>query len=437
MNHPIDELEAEAAAAAWRTRAVGKRPRDFAARDLLLRAGFPSRFSKRFSTLLNEPLDSLSTVFREIPAGRFRQQALAIATLHYLHLARLDVVERHAETDELHRIRRLRRCPPYGVLGNWRIEADDRLLRPCDLTRVCPWCLARSTTAWMDRVQMRLQARTDIRCLLLSRVQLDDEMLDEVILDGGLRRRLRHLRQEVFPVMQQTAQSFGVMAGVTCLQAAPLRIGRHREHAAWRHAYHAAALGFVEGEGVGALEETLAGTPTAPIIEFGRYAARQTLTFGPPKTPAVRRLVIGWRERWPEPEEPVRRYGLVVRPTWTAAPAASWRHYLSESAGIPTFTTFGQFSLAERDTDDQEGHQQEPGKISEDTAGGNPINARRHLDALDRREALTSAARPIYLRLENELGAHPGRRLLLRELQAQGLDVRDGRSFREAVAALR
>lgn len=388
MNHPIDSLGAEEAAASWRTSAVGKRPRDYAARDFLLRAGFPQRFSKRFSRLLEQPLDALAPVVDAIPPGGDRQQALAIATHHYLHLERLEIVERDANDVEAPRIQRLRRCPPHGVLGNWKDQADDRFLRPCDLARVCPWCLARSTMQWMARIERRWRSRTDVYCLLLSRVQLDDEMLDEVVLGRDLRRRLLHLRQAVFPVLRQTAESFGVLAGVNCLQAAPLRSGK-RPDLIWRHAYHAALLGFIEGSGVRMLHQAFAGRPTAPLIEFGRYAARQALTFERPSSLAVRRLVTGWRERWPEPDEPLQRYGLVVRPTWNAAPAHLWLNYFAESSGIPTFTTFGQFTLDERDHEVADPQRVQPETPSE-RSGSNATNLGRHLEAVARRDALAA-----------------------------------------------
>jgi hypothetical protein len=187
-----------AAVQAWPISAIGRRPADWLAHDLLLHGLLRDARLSYFHRLLKEPESWMSDRvaalnYNAMPgptdAQRFQDQVrgLQLTALHYLHLRQLDSVHAWIRGQSskdggvaLRRWRRLWNCPPYGAVYEGRKATN----RCCGLVHLCPWCRARAGV----RLWQRLQAQVGSRTLYLLRHSTTSHRLEMV------RQRRQELR---------------------------------------------------------------------------------------------------------------------------------------------------------------------------------------------------------------------------------------------------
>jgi hypothetical protein len=146
------ELDPQAGVESWRIGALGRRPKDFMARDLLLGSLWRDERPRVFHSLAKKPPAWLEDHVAQLP-GKHREQATQLAVLHYLHrrqLARLwqrDYQNWEMEIDGQGILKKLWDCWPYGALmarsGQEQNGEQAPRRRCCRLAWLCPWCYAR------------------------------------------------------------------------------------------------------------------------------------------------------------------------------------------------------------------------------------------------------------------------------------------------------
>jgi hypothetical protein len=150
------------ALARWPLKAVGNRPADWLAHDLLMFKLLRDARLGYFHHLLQGPE---SWMLEYAAAGEQTRRALQLAALHFLHLRQLDASRRWAfdagAADALfdRRWQRLWDCRPYGGVYDTGWAAP----HCCGLVHLCPWCRARCGV----RLWQRLRDHVGQRPLLL------------------------------------------------------------------------------------------------------------------------------------------------------------------------------------------------------------------------------------------------------------------------------
>jgi hypothetical protein len=459
------------AMARWPLKAIGNRPADWLAHDLLVYTLLRDARLSYFHRLLKEPESWLLDYVAA--AGEQTRRGLQLAALHFLHLRQLDEALRWVIDADYgdavrfaRRWQRLWNCRPYGAVYDTGRAAP----RCCGLVHLCPWCRARAGV----RLWQRLRDHVGQRTLLLLRhstTSYDLEVVAENRFEMALRpgqdrwgfswlppefrpaslyearpgaptdhryaspRRLLSPLDLLGPIPADPAQGWEPYALLTERQVRAAREHLHRHLDYW-----AARLGIVSGLKVltvgpdmhhddGRNEDhpqhrftgSLLGEPPAggcpdpqlreALLKEGVTVARGVelnhLTEGQLRSRGGSLLVTA----------------LAVPPLLLLWPG-QWASYAESTAGWPLYRAFGAWRrvLAERG--------RRPGPFPPRPAAGRPPSARERREEAARaeRERLLGAARPLWAKAR-ETGptgrrGRPACKRRLRELLAgQGLCV--------------
>jgi hypothetical protein len=167
-----------AAMNSWPIAAIGRRPADWLAHDLLLHNLLRDARIKSFQVLLKNPPGWMVKRVGHLPSGQQRR-GLQLAALHYQHLRQLASVRDHACSKakidngaEFRRWQRLWNCRPFGA--DYEGRQERRKDHPCGMTLLCPWCWARAGV----RIWKLLDAQLGNPTLMLLRWSLTSDDLD-------------------------------------------------------------------------------------------------------------------------------------------------------------------------------------------------------------------------------------------------------------------
>jgi hypothetical protein len=215
--------------AEWRVEAVGARPVDHMARDLMHGALLRDHRARWFQGLARRPPEWLLREVAHLPAGQRAQagQHLALRLMHGRQLYHVSQAAalRGASPADLDDLADLLDCRPYGVLVGWEGAAQRAHDFTCRDFRACPWCLARRAVALHDRLR-RGPCRPRIgagKHLLLARIELiignaDDG--DESLLPD---RDVEQVRRGWGGRLREWAKGCGAVGGVLVHQVGPHR----------------------------------------------------------------------------------------------------------------------------------------------------------------------------------------------------------------------
>jgi hypothetical protein len=240
-------LDPQAAVESWRFRALGRRPRDFMARDLLLGSLWRDNRPRVFHTLSKDPVPWLEDHVRNLP-GKLRAQAIQLDVLHYLHRRQLaclsqgDYPNWDLEVDGRGMLAKLAGCWPYGALmtpPSRPHENEVRRRRCCGLPWLCPWCYARAAERLYRLLQAGPLQDTQDKYLVLgwfstygAQASPDSAWADVwagrcdtggYYLQGP--RKVRSMRQAVHMKLRQYARELGITGGILTHQISPWRTG--------------------------------------------------------------------------------------------------------------------------------------------------------------------------------------------------------------------
>jgi hypothetical protein len=167
----------------WPIEAIGRRPADWLAHDLLLHNLLRDARIKSFHVLLKDPPDWMLNRVSHLPSGQQRR-GLQLAALHYQHLRQLasvrDLACDSADDDggaEFRRWQRLWNCRPFGA--DYEGRQERRKDHPCGMTLLCPWCWARAGV----RIWKSLDAKLGNPTLMLLRWSLTSDDLESPLKD--------------------------------------------------------------------------------------------------------------------------------------------------------------------------------------------------------------------------------------------------------------
>lgn len=222
---PDSALDAEQAVRAWRITAVGHRPQDYMARDLLHQSLFRDMRPRGFHTYAKDPPGWIHDLTNHLPPEDRRTAHLHLL-LHYHHRRWLENLLHAPDQEDFcpdepdqpygepepgpgyydpvwvaaaieagraeqqatrarHRkgwwygqLRRMANCWPYGVEVAPVEEDPARPPRVCGLSRFCPWCRARAAVALHKHLTKGPLAGRDDLFLVQARIEVSSEQFD-------------------------------------------------------------------------------------------------------------------------------------------------------------------------------------------------------------------------------------------------------------------
>jgi hypothetical protein len=166
--------------------AVGRRPGDHMARDLMHGSLLRNHRVPMFARLASEPEEWLRDAVAHLPA-RQRPQAVQHLALRLMHGRGLfhfseGFPKGHPTDTAYSSIRDLQSCRPFGVLVR-RVDHEDWEWRypdfTCKRSRECPWCLARWAMDFYGRLRRGpCRPRSSAgKHLLLARIEVPSDLL--------------------------------------------------------------------------------------------------------------------------------------------------------------------------------------------------------------------------------------------------------------------
>jgi hypothetical protein len=250
------DLSPEKGVLDWSITAVGSRPEDFLARDLMLASLLRNPKPRGFHYRCMEPDYWAEHTVSRLPP-RHQQQVRQHLALHYCHRRQLasllpEAISSGQQGDPVQYdlLRRLWRCWPYGVQVQWTGDGERTNQDVCELAWLCPWCFARRVSRLYKQLHTALSGSSDRTHLVLCRIHvsaqavpLNQEMVQDGLSSfgylcktGGLpwfvqglgvnfRRRLTpcqvdYVRDELGGKLRQWASNHGIRGGILVLKQA-------------------------------------------------------------------------------------------------------------------------------------------------------------------------------------------------------------------------
>jgi hypothetical protein len=211
--------------AQWQVMAVGNRPVDHMARDLMHAALLRNHRSVWFQKLARKPPEWLCQAVAHLPAKQQAQAAqhLALRLMHGRHLYHVsEAAARQGPSEiDLDDLASLLDCRPRGVLLEWAGTAERVHDYTCGDFRACPWCLARRAVDLHDRL-LRGPCRPKAgagKHLLLGRIELDGEADFSVLQDW----EIEQARHDWGRRLKDWARECGAVGGLLVHQVGPTK----------------------------------------------------------------------------------------------------------------------------------------------------------------------------------------------------------------------
>lgn len=231
---------AEAAAhwsSKWHITAVGNRPTDHMARDLMHGSLLRNPCARWFQRIARDAPDWIAGTVVHLPPA-MRAQAEQHVALRMMHLRHLYSLSQSLPGELLTRpnlalFESLVDCRPFGVEVAWRGEAEWIHDFSCKCFRLCPWCLARKAIDLYGRLRRRLKhlRNGEGNHLLLARIEVTRELLAADRRPGSMiplregeswfGHEFRHVRQHWGSQLREWARRCGAVGGLLVHQVGP------------------------------------------------------------------------------------------------------------------------------------------------------------------------------------------------------------------------
>jgi hypothetical protein len=262
----VPDLDPRGAVEAWRIAALGRRPRDYLTRDLLLNSLWRDERPRVFHELAKKPPVWVEDHVRHLP-GTQQKQAVQLTALHYLHRQQLatlwagDVAGEFIGAASKNLLTRLWDCWPYGAKFMPPVRAETA---PhgcwCRLAWLCPWCYARRAVGLERLLREGSLRKPHGKHLVLARLATFGEQAspdvvwrerwcgryDAYYLQSP--KKVRAMRAAIAVKLRRFAHELGITGGILTHQISPWRTKDYRRGvepglASFRHDY--ALLGEV------------------------------------------------------------------------------------------------------------------------------------------------------------------------------------------------
>ena len=355
IDDPV-ETDPQAATVAWRIKAVGRRPRDYMGRDLLIGSWQRDLRFRRFRRHFKDMPEWVLEMTSSVPHDR-RHQAVKLLLVQYEHRQHLATLMEQADGLDLRRLQRIWRCPPYGMQHTRAGDQSRGVFRTCDLQRQCPWCVARCAIELYDRLEAGPWQSPGDRLLVLVTLKLDDQELSEAGYSPD--DRIRSVRRDASVQLPKFADAIGVDGGIITYLIGPRRFSETE----WSggevvgpqyfrgYDYFITVLGEV-GQRRDLLRQHVAPNRRIRSHELDCISIGSKTIW--PRVhirsgyAALRQLLIGTSLRHPSNHELGDGCGALFVPSWPLADFDQWQAHADRARGLPIYTFFGSWRQARR-----------------------------------------------------------------------------------------
>lgn len=428
--------EARGVVESWHPVAVGRRPKDFIARDLLFESlSRDARLWKWRKLLKHRPRWTYDGTFGQ---SEFERKQIAIFRgFQFLHLEHLARIAEELDEDSRAVLLKVWNCWPTTLQVAWVGEGQKTSRDVCDQAWHCPFCFARNIVDLHDRIQRGPWSHPDEKHLVLATAVVAPELVD-LSDDCSDRDVMTSIRQQFGGRLRHVAAEFGVVGGVLIVQPGPALhrgVFEAEDRAEAGLEFRVALLGEVPASERRKLLALKQAGGKEFIYEQFRFSGGDLPTdwnVGSGRRPGtLRKLLVGTSHSYCGSLAGIA--GAFIWPSWILANAAQWQRHRELVAGMRMFDAFGTWrgALAE-----SERHRSFPKFFPQRTrlvrhanSSLMALNACRHSEAQSRREALLDELAPIWDQLIGAAGSSPGHGRLRNAAAACGIQIseRDAR----------
>ncbi len=409
--------------------AMGNRPQDHMARDLLLASLIRDRRLRMFRKQCLTPPEWAPAVPANIPANfRNRAQQLIMLGCNHQHLIEKMRASIDLAADPCHAERMLKAieaCPPRGALFT-RPRLDNA--RPCGHARLCPWCHARSVERFYEHLLAGpcTPERLAGKYLIAFRTRLE---AGEDLQSGEVRKARNDYRYR----LRRVAHKIGIEGGAIIHQVTPWIPHYDRPHEKKKGFAHIFTLIGVSASTIDGLGVNLDELCSDLWLDWDYEAI--TLPADTPQ--ALRYLLFGSSYKFDSSHLGIvvndwkrLRYGIqgaaALEPWFLFDERQAWS-YANAIQGLRLYDTFGNWhkSQAERKQCSRKRRAKSEYGNENRTAAFDRKNDQRRSDANSRRRKLAKLALPYYQKFKDAGGKRLGRPALRKVMQEAGYPISD------------
>ena len=203
----------------WGVEAVGRRPLDYAQRDLLAYPAFRDRRNWRFQELHSHPP---TWMFNDMAgfSEHDRQQVVRLRVTWFDHLLGMLELNQQLAGEYRHDLAATFRCFPVGAKFVWRGSSQKRASDICRRVHQCPFCFARKATEVFKRINDGLRQDAIGRLFLSGHVRITEQEM-RLSVEDAVSGNLAIERRELVNRLTDTARWVGATGGIVTLTCGP------------------------------------------------------------------------------------------------------------------------------------------------------------------------------------------------------------------------
>jgi len=339
--------------ASWRITAVGTRPLDYAARDLIVGSLLRDRRMWPLHKLSAEPEYWIYERTNDLPEElqHIARQVLIVQFLHALRLYRFHELAAHEEDDYTVKvIERLRNCVPYGVLVQPTNGVREPRARTCNRPRQCPFCFARNVVGLYKRFEPSTWNHPE-RYWVLGRLTISDETLPDIPDLSNHGESCATIRRVLTGILARQARALGATGGISTFLMGPDQYakwdnGELSDEPSFGFAYHASVLATVQQRTV-ALDALIESNPEplyeqCPPLRSGDEEIQAEWKIRSATDPtALRLMLFGTGPACRKAIDDGGDCGAFFLPSWPLSSYDQWRRHLVQANGLRMHARWG------------------------------------------------------------------------------------------------
>lgn len=401
----------------WYIVAVGKRPKDYIVRDLLLQSVYNDGRQWTFRNLLKQ--DAAWLLENVSDAALLHKQTKAVRAYMVNHFAAMNDAQARCSGRCAMALSAAGSCWPTMAQVKWRGNGAKTNQNICKQAWICPFCFARNVLPVLSAIEDKLSNRAETTLLVRGVLDLSTSTILPEITRDEVDARFR----EAGRALQQKVESWGAAGGLRTFAIEPV----WERSANWRDGEVVTS----EGEAISLRVGIIAEIPEPARTFRQAMADRDTvITLGEDsKDPdwrigvaddkqCLRRFLYGMKpDGGRSPFEP----GVFRWPALNLASAEQYDRIFALTLGRHQYDWWGAWRNARKHCDESK----PLGVPQLKSSGWAKLNSERSQATQRRREAKLRDVQPIWIELVQQLGKQPGRRRLIQSLHDAGIEASD------------